>query len=361
MLGAAACLVFLVPASAACLYWLALTVAGLLPHRRAAEANAELTFAVLIPAHDEEGSLPATLRSVAALDYPADRVRVLVVADNCTDGTAAVARAHGADCVVREDRGRCGKGFAVAHGMNALRHLAQDVVLILDADCELSPNSLREFAAAFTGGAVVAQAAVRSRNADDGPGGYVAAVGAAVDDAVARGRQRLGGSAPLRGTGMAFGRSVLDQIQWDTASAVEDADYARQLRAAGLSVRLCGGAVVSCDAPAAVGDLCRQRRRWVGTGPLASKPLGLVHLLATVAVCAASGAFGWWAAGLVLLTAAVYGRAVLAVGLSRRRVGLVLLSPVVVMRLVGVALTGLARGSVTTWDRTPRPLAGRAA
>jgi GT2 family glycosyltransferase len=357
MLGLALGLLFLVPATAACLYYLVATLAGLFPKRLTVWSGPVHTFAVVIPAHDEEACLPAALRSVAALDYPADKVRVYVVADNCTDRTAAVAREDGAVCVERVDGVRCGKGFAVALGIAEAVKGNPDAVLVLDADCELNPGALWAFDAALTTAAAV-QSSVVSWNADDGPSGYVAAVGAAVDDALAAGLDRLGRSVPLRGTGMAFRRDVLGRVRWDTASPVEDAEYDGQLRAAGVRVRFCRDAVVSTAAPARVTDLFRQRRRWTAAARpgswFGSKPLVLAHLLVTLAVCAATGTFVWWAAGPAAVTAGVYLRAAARVGLTRRTVRSLLLSPGVVLWLVGVTLAGMVRAAPTTWDRTPR-------
>lgn len=357
------CVGLLVVATAGCLAYLLPTLAGYArrPNRPGAGRH---TFAVLIPAHDEETTLPVALRSVAALGYPPDRVRVYVVADNCTDRTAAVARAAGAVCVERADPGRRGKGHALATGFERVRADRPDVVLVLDADCALNPGALRAFDAAFAAGAEAAQAEVRSRNADDGPAGYVAAVGAAVDRAAAVGWDRLGRAVPLRGTGMAFRREVLERVPWAAFGAAEDAQYAAALRAAGVRVRLAAGAVVSADAPKAVADLCRQRRRWraaLRPGRLPhSKPLVLGQLVVTVASCLAAGSFTTrgWAAALVILTAAVYLRGMAEVGLSWRRVGLLLRAPGVVTRLGWLSLAGLVRRPPTTWDRTPRPAAG---
>src|SRR5205814_5144640 len=96
------------------------------------------------------------------------------------------------------------------------------------------------------------------------------------------------------------------------------------------------------DAPAQVEDLCRQRRRWRAAGALASKPLVLAHLVMTVPVSAACG-FVAWPGALVVLTAAVYLRAVVRIGVTRRRLGLLARSPAVVLRLGWVALAGLVR------------------
>src|SRR5215471_14666196 len=89
--------------------------------------------AVVVPAHNESTDLLPTLADIQAQLYPYDRL--LVVADNCTDDTAAVARAGGAEVVERHDLIKVGKGYALDWG---LRHLASDppeFVVFIDADC----------------------------------------------------------------------------------------------------------------------------------------------------------------------------------------------------------------------------------
>src|SRR5262249_2287394 len=157
------------------------------------------------------------------------------------------------------------------------------------------------------------------------------------------------------GTGMAFRRAVLGRVRWETASPVEDSEYDAQLRAAGVRVRFCDAAVVQCESPTTVAALCRQRRRWrAARGTLGRKPLRLAHLALTVALCAATGLFLGWAAALLLATGAVYLRALIAVGVTWRRLGLLLKSPAIVLRLIEVALAGLIARKPTGWDRTPR-------
>ena len=108
----------LAPATAACLYYLVLTTLGWQARRTSSNPGPPRhTFAVLIPAHNEELSLTAAVRSVQSSDYPPEKVRVLVVADNCTDGTADVARSLGAECLERTDPVNRGKGYALALGI----------------------------------------------------------------------------------------------------------------------------------------------------------------------------------------------------------------------------------------------------
>lgn len=366
MLGYAVALAVLAPATAAVLYFVGLTILGRV--RRPAFTQLPRpahSFAVLIPARDEEAALPAALRAVAGQDYPAHLVRVVVVADNCADRTAAVAREHGAEVVVRDDLGRPGKGYAVAAGLDRVlvpgdtgrRPVNPDIVLMLDADGTLNPGALRELDAAFAAGAEAIQSAVRFGNPDAGPGAYAAAVGAAVDDAVAAGRGRVGLSVPLRGMGMAFRADVLRRVPWAAFGVAEDAEYAAQLRRAGVRVGYCGGAVVTTAAPDRPADLLRQRVRWraaLRLGGWGSKPLGLVGLAVAVAVGLAAG-FVWWPLGLMLVTAAVYLRAAVEVEV---RPGLLIRSAGVVGRLGWVAAGGWLRASPVEWTRTPRPIAG---
>src|SRR5262249_6186875 len=130
-----------------------------------------------IPAHNEERVLVDALRSCAEFDYPAEQFRVWVIADNCTDRTAAVARGHGAACLERRDATRRGKGHALAWALPKVLAGGPDAGVVLDADCGLDRRALRSFAAALTAGAEAAQAKVVAVNADASPASYAAAVG----------------------------------------------------------------------------------------------------------------------------------------------------------------------------------------
>lgn len=360
---------FLIPATAACFYHLLLTFAG---RRRArpAPGPARHRITVLVPAHDEEAGVAATIQSVHSADYPPALLRVVVVADNCGDGTAAAARAAGATVVERNDPIRRGKGYALAFGLPRALADRPDAVLVLDADCEIEPGSLAALAAALAAGADVVQGSVSVRNPDAGAACFVAAVGAVLDNAAGVARGRLGRRVPLRGTGMAFRRAVLERVPWEAFGLAEDAEYAGRLAAAGVRVVCEPGVGVWSDAPTGTADLCGQRRRWRASLSaargglmarwLASKPLVLAQLAATVAVAAVAavadpatvGLLGW-AGGLVLLTAAYFGRAVGDVGLTARRAAVLLAVPAVVGRLALVTAGGLFRREAV-WQRTRR-------
>ena len=180
-MAVALCLTFLLPATAACLYYVTLVVLGSRPLRKTAP-RPPLRLTVVIPAHNEEAELPRTLASVFAADYPPDLLRVLVVADNCTDDTAAVAAHFGAAVAVRNDPQR-GKGYALGFGFERALAEQADAVLVLDADCTIDAGLLRRVSDELTACEAV-QAAVSS-GTGGGAGGFVAAVGAELENATA--------------------------------------------------------------------------------------------------------------------------------------------------------------------------------
>jgi len=102
------------------------------------ETQPKRRFLIVVPAHNEEDGLGATVRSCRGLDYPHELFEVLVIADNCTDGTASVARAEGAEVLERHDETKKSKGFAIEHlidGMKESGRLARyDALVVIDAD-----------------------------------------------------------------------------------------------------------------------------------------------------------------------------------------------------------------------------------
>jgi cellulose synthase/poly-beta-1,6-N-acetylglucosamine synthase-like glycosyltransferase len=349
---AAVCILLLTSATVPCLYYAILFALGRC-RRKHVPPGEPLHLTVVIPAHDEADQLPATLRSVFDADYPAGQLRVLVVADNCTDLTAEVANSHGAECVIRTDPTRRGKGYALAYGIpQALA--STDAVIVLDADCMVNRDFLRRMSDRLRTADVV-QSAVVSTNTDS-PSGYVAAVGGTIDNATAAGLDALGGRVPLRGTGMGFRRGVLERHPWGGFGPTEDAEYAAILAADRVRVRVAAGAEVRCEAPAGGGAFAVQRRRWrsalgVGRfGLLNSKPLVLAHLFIVaivVALLTTSPLLLGWLVLMLALTAGVYLAAVIPHGLPSVRVcG-------VVVRLLMLAVFG-GRKQHQQWERTPR-------
>ena len=130
-----------------------------------------LRFLIAIPADDEEAGIAATLQSCRALNYPPELFEVLVVADNCTDQTAEVARREGATVLERTHATDRSKGHALKSMFDHLSQTAQmdslDAVVILDADSVADARLLRELSRYLDQGHDWVQVFDTVANADD--------------------------------------------------------------------------------------------------------------------------------------------------------------------------------------------------
>src|SRR5712692_1609207 len=121
----------------------------------------QYSFAILVPAHNEEALLGNLLESISALAYPKERYTVYVVADNCTDTTAELARAYdGVQVYERFDEVKRGKGYALEWIFQKLeeKQLIYDAYVIVDADSVLEPAFLQFMSKDLAGGAQALQA-----------------------------------------------------------------------------------------------------------------------------------------------------------------------------------------------------------
>jgi cellulose synthase/poly-beta-1,6-N-acetylglucosamine synthase-like glycosyltransferase len=239
-------------------------VAALWPRRFSpgAELPASKALAVLIPAHNEEAGIADTIRSIRSQTRDGDRV--LVVADNCSDGTAGRAREEGAEVLERRDLERRGKGFALSFGLRHLRDAPPDLVVFVDADTRVEPGSLdalRRSAAAERR----PQQAVYLLDPPAGASGtqFVSAFAFLTKNLVRpAGMARLGVPCHLVGTGMAIPWEMIDIERLATGNIVEDMQMGIDLAIAGTPPRFCVEAQVSGTFPLAAKAALVQRTRW---------------------------------------------------------------------------------------------------
>lgn len=225
-----------------------------------------LCFDIVVPACDEESGITATIAALRGLDYPKDRYRVLVIADNCTDATARLAAEAGAVVLERRDPERRGKGYALAHAFAQVeRDDLADAVVVIDADSTVSPNLLRAFARRFDAGAGVVQASYGVRRPEATWRARLMVIALSLFHGVrSLGRERLGLSTGLRGNGMGFTRDVLRRVPADAFSVVEDVEYGIKLAEAGYRVEYVHEAQVLGDMAPRGPAAATQRRRWEG-------------------------------------------------------------------------------------------------
>lgn len=255
--------VVVAPFLASALYLAALALLAMLPRRAYDAAPSRLRrFVILVPAHDEEQRLPALAASIRAIDYPAELSSVLVVADNCSDDTARVARDAGFEVCERVDATHVGKGYALACGLGRIA-APHDAVIFIDGDCVVSRNLLRVFNARLDRGDEAVQAHYTMET--DGRSSTAAARGLAlalVHLIRPRGKERIGASAGLKGSGMCLSRRVVDALGWQVFGLAEDIEQHVRLLRLGARVAFAPEAIVTGAAPRALAGARAQHRRW---------------------------------------------------------------------------------------------------
>ncbi|ALV08325.1 glycosyltransferase family 2 protein [Roseateles depolymerans] len=259
---------------------LAQVVLALLPDRTEREHPRPERIAVVMPAHNEGRGLRPTLMQAMAQLGPQDRI--LVVADNCTDDTAAQAREFDVTVVERTHATDRGKGFALDFGVRHLEALAiqeghaPDVVVILDADCELGPRLLPRIASVAHATGRPVQATYLMEAANDGLKARIAEFAMRVKNLVRpRGMHQLGLPCGLYGTGMAFPWAVAVQAPLASGHLAEDMQLGVRLAQLGAPPLLCEDALVTSVFAKSQEGAASQRTRWehghlamlVGEGP----------------------------------------------------------------------------------------------
>jgi len=233
------------------------------------------TLAVVMPAHDEAGGIEPAIRAVLAQLLPGDRL--LVVADNCSDATAAVARAAGAEVIERRDSVRRGKGYALDHGVRWLEQAPPAAVVILDADCIAAAEALQRLAATSLASGRPVQALYLMHP----PPGARLEMRIAAFAWIVKNKLRplgaavLGGPCQLMGTGMAFPWPMLRDASLASGHLVEDMQLGLDLARAGAPPLFCPAASVSSVFPLDRAAARTQRTRWehghlmtlLGVGP----------------------------------------------------------------------------------------------
>jgi cellulose synthase/poly-beta-1,6-N-acetylglucosamine synthase-like glycosyltransferase len=227
-------------------------------------SSTQFRFRIIVPAHNEAAGIGETVKSLQALDYPTERFDVLVIADNCSDDTAARAKAAGAKVLVRNDDTLRGKGYALDYAFGQLTEDI-DAVIVIDADTVVSKNLLSAFSSRLATGAEAVQADYRVRNPMASWRTRLMAIAFGSFHVVrSRARERLGLSAGLRGNGMCFSQKVLKQVPHEAFSIVEDVEYGIRLAQAGHRVHYVDEAHVYGEMTSTGSAARSQRKRWEG-------------------------------------------------------------------------------------------------
>ena len=251
------------PACVACVYLLMQTLmsGGLAPPAR---SSRQLRFDLVVPAHNEALAIAATVANLQLLDWPRERYRIMVVADNCTDATAALAAAAGATVLERHDTTRRGKGYALQFAFQRSRADGRaDAVVVIDADAQVSGNLLEALASRIERGAHALQAHHGVLNASGAWRTRLLTIAMAAYHVVrSRARERAHLSAGIRGNGWCVTHAVLEQVPYQAFSLAEDIEFGIDLGLAGYRVHYAGEAHASQEMVVDGKTAGKQRQRW---------------------------------------------------------------------------------------------------
>lgn len=222
-------------------------------------------YCVLIAARNEERVIANLIRSIKEQTYPQSLIDICVVADNCTDRTAAVARQAGAYVTERQNASLVGKGYALDYLLKNLPAPQKpDAYLVFDADNILDPHYIEEMNKVYAAGYLASTSYRNSCNYDSnwisaGYGLWFLRESRYLNQA----RMQLGTSCAISGTGFMVAASVIEKNNgWIHHLLTEDVEFSVDSVLHGITIGYCGTAVVYDEQPVTFSQSWSQRLRW---------------------------------------------------------------------------------------------------
>ena len=264
--------------SMATAYLYALAIIGIFGKKKASLPPVDFDFLILVPAHNEAAVIETTLKSLKRL-RPIGNIEIAVIADNCTDNTALLARRHNVTVWERNNPDERGKGYALNFGLSRYDLNKFNAVAIVDADTIVKPDMLEIMAASLCQGCGAVQVSYEMTAATNTPLAWLQHMASMAENIFFyHGRSVIGLPVLLRGTGMALASDVLKKHPWKSYSITEDVDYAVDLIKAGVKIEFTVNTSVSSPAASTYAQSSQQKTRWAsGTfGLIIEKSFSLI-------------------------------------------------------------------------------------
>ncbi|MEG0072355.1 MAG: glycosyltransferase family 2 protein [Raoultibacter sp.] len=225
-------------------------------------------FAAVISARNENAVISDLIHSIKVQNYPQELIDVFVVADNCTDNTAEVAREAGAIVFPRFNKKEVGKGYALDYCFSCIREHYSDAgyeaYFVFDADNVLDVNYFREMNATFDNGAKASTSYRNSKNYDSN---WISA-GYAVwflreAKYLNQARLTLNTSCAVSGTGFFVSSELIERAGgWKWHLLTEDIEFSANTILQGERIAYCPTAILYDEQPITFKDSWNQRFRW---------------------------------------------------------------------------------------------------
>lgn len=223
-------------------------------------------FALIVAAHNEEVVIGRLIESMLKQDYPKELFDVFVIADNCDDNTAKVAREYGVNVYERFNKEQRGKGYALEWMFAKIFKMKKkyDAVAVFDADNLVSKNWCKEINSKLLEGYKVVQGYIDSKNPEDSWIATSYSVAFWTQNRMFQlARANIGLSNQIGGTGFAIDTNALKKYGWGATCLTEDLEFSCKLVLNGEKIGWAHDARVYDEKPLTLKQSWVQRRRWM--------------------------------------------------------------------------------------------------
>ena len=249
-------------------YLFLLTLAAWFFNKKTAPVGSVSSVTVVIPAHNEALGIDQTIASIQRADFSPAQYQIVVIADNCDDDTAKIAKDSGATVVERSDTNNRGKGQALDWFFknNKQQYDSMDAVAIIDADTLIHPHFFTEICHSLSHPDVqVVQGFYGVSNPKVNWRTALSAAALCVFHHIRpAGRNQLHATAGLKGNGMAFETKIIQRFGWPAFSIVEDIEFSMHLLLENIRVHYNPDAIVFGEMASKSDQAQTQRKRWEG-------------------------------------------------------------------------------------------------
>lgn len=223
-------------------------------------------FAMIVAAHNEEVVIGKLIESMLNQNYPRELFDIFVIADNCTDNTAKIARKYGVYVYERFNKEQRGKGYALEWMFDKIFKMKKkyDAVAIFDADNLVSKNWCKEINSKMLEGYKVVQGYIDSKNPNDSWISASYSIAFWTQNRMYQlARANVGLSNQIGGTGFAIDVDILKEFGWGATCLTEDLEFSCKLILNGEKVGWAHDAIIYDEKPLTLKQSWVQRRRWM--------------------------------------------------------------------------------------------------
>ena len=247
------------------IYYTVIALFGMWHRKETNLAAPKSRFAIVVPAHNEAMVLGDLLDNLRILKYPKELYDVFVIADNCTDNTAEIARAHGAHVFERENKELVGKGYAMDWVFPKIFALDKkyDAFCVFDSDNLVHLDFLAVMNNRLLKGQKVLQGYLSAKNpTDTWVSGTFAIAFWTINHLWHLGKYNMGLSSCLGGTGMCIASDIVKKYGWGCDCLTEDMEFSMKVLLEGVRTCWAHDAIIYDEKVVGFMQSCRQRKRW---------------------------------------------------------------------------------------------------